>query len=149
MQTGKTAIRPVVLLDPPDGAYWRQWQVFVRDHLVGRGLASPEDLSLFEQANSIEEAVTAIERFYRNYDSVRYVGERLIVRMKRAPDAQQLQWLNAEFADLLAAGEIERAGITPAEARDGDCLGMERIALYPRPDFGRLRQLIDALNALD
>src|SRR5438128_5938588 len=48
MQTGKTAIRPVVLLEPEGSHYWREWSAFVRAHLVERGLASPEDLSLFE-----------------------------------------------------------------------------------------------------
>jgi uncharacterized protein (TIGR00730 family) len=149
MQTGKTAIRPVVLLDPPDGAYWRMWTDFVRENLVGRGLAAPEDMSLFEAANGIDAAVTIIERFYSNYDSARYVGERLVLRLKRAPTEAQLRRLNMEFADLPQAGSIDAIGITSAEARDADCVDLARIALYPRPDFGRIRQLIDALNVPD
>jgi uncharacterized protein (TIGR00730 family) len=148
MQTGKTAIRPVVLLDPPGTGYWREWETFVRQHLVARGLASPEDLSLFEAADSIEGAVAIIERFYSNYHSARYVGERLVMRMRRAPAPEALARVNRDFRDLVAKGRIERIGITPAEAKDGDAPDLERIAFLAKHNFGRLRQLIDALNAL-
>ncbi|MEX2247782.1 MAG: TIGR00730 family Rossman fold protein [Dehalococcoidia bacterium] len=148
MQTGKTSIRPVVLLQPEGSHYWTHWLRFIEEHIVEAGLASPEDLSLFETATTIDGAVRAIERFYANYQSARYVGERLIIRLLRAPSADQLRGLNDEFRDVVARGRIEAVGITPAEAKDGDCAHLERVALQPRSNFGRLRQLIDALNAL-
>jgi uncharacterized protein (TIGR00730 family) len=146
MQTGKTAIRPVVLLEPPGGSYWDGWMQFVEDGLIARGLCSPEDRALYQHTHDLDEAVRAIAGFYANYDSARYVGERLVLRVRSAPSDAQLAALNREFADLLASGRIERVSITPAEARDDDAVGLERVALYPRPSFGRLRQLIDALN---
>ncbi len=148
MQTGKTAIRPVVLLQPPGSEYWSEWMAFVRDHLVLRGLASPEDLSLFEIARSVDEAIAMIERFYSNYDSARYVGERLVLRLRRPPSASDIARLNRDFRDVVASGRIEAISITPAEAKDGDSLGLPRIALRPGHNFGRIRQLIDALNGL-
>ncbi|MDP9238531.1 MAG: TIGR00730 family Rossman fold protein [Chloroflexota bacterium] len=148
MQTGKTAIRPVVLLQPAGSTYWTEWMSFVRVHLVERQLASPEDLSLIELANSVEEAVATIERFYSNYHSARYVGERLILRLRQIPDRTALARLNADFRDVLAHGRIEPVGVTPAEAKDGDCIDMHRLALYPTTNFGRIRELIDALNNL-
>ena len=147
MQTGKTAIRPVVLLQPPGSQYWSEWTAFVREHLVDRGLASPEDLSLFDLADGIEPAIAMIERFYSNYDSARYVGERLVLRMKRAPSPERIRRLNADFRDVVASGRIEAISITPAEARDEDAVGMARLAFVATNNFGRIRQLIDALNA--
>jgi hypothetical protein len=38
--------------------------------------------------------------------------------------------------------------VTPAEARDGDGADLARIAFRPVHNFGRIRQLIDALNLL-
>ena len=148
MQTGKTAIRPVVLLEPEGGTYWREWARFIRSQLVDRNLASAEDMSLFEAAGSINDAVAIIERFYSNYDSARYVGERLIVRLKRAPNPAQLARLNDEFGDVVTTGRIEKTTITAEETRDGDVPDLARIALRPIHNFGRIRQLIDALNAL-
>jgi uncharacterized protein (TIGR00730 family) len=146
MQTGKTAIRPVVLLEAPGGTYWDEWLTFVREHLIERGLCSPEDLALVELTESVEEAVARIERFYSNYQSARYVGERLVLRVKRAPPEAVLRRLSSDFRDVIARGGIERARISPAESHDGDAVDLERIAFYPRPNFGRIRQLIDAVN---
>lgn len=147
MQTGKTAIRPVVLLDAGDGGYWSDWVAFVQT-LVDRGLVSPEDLSLFSRAATPEDCVAEIERFYCNYDSARFVGERLVLRMRHAPDDAQLERLRAQFADIVASGAMEVIHPTAAERKDDDALNMERIAFVPVHNFGRIRQLIDALNAL-
>jgi len=146
MQTGKTQIRPIVLLAPRESGYWLEWLTFVRDHLVARNLASPEDLALFEPASSAADAVRAIARFYRNYDSARYVGERLVLRMYRVPDDDALAAINRDFGDLVARGRIERITVTKEERADEDCVYCERLAFYPRHNFGRLRQLIDRLN---
>jgi uncharacterized protein (TIGR00730 family) len=148
MQTGKTAIRPVILLDPPGSGYWDEWLVFVQEHLIERGLCSPEDLALVEKCESIDGAAAAITHFYSNYHSARYIGERLILRMHRAPAKRELARLNVEFADVLARGRIERVHVSPAETKEDDAVNMERLALYPTFNFGRLRQLIDALNAV-
>ena len=74
------------------------------------------------------------------------VGERLILRMKHAPSRDVLARLNREFSDVVTRGRIERIPITAAERRDEDALSLERLALFPTFNFGRLRQLIDALN---
>jgi hypothetical protein len=148
MQTGKTAIRPVALLDPPGGHYWIHWLQFVKEHLIDEGLASMEDLSFFHGTDSVEGAAAIIEDFYRNYDSARYVGERLILRLKRAPNPEQLARLNADFRDLTVSGAIEVIDPTPEEVKDSDALEMQRIVLHADHNFGRIRQLIDALNAL-
>ncbi len=112
-------------------------------------MCSPEDLALVEQCDGIDEALAVVDRFYANYRSARYIGERLVLRLARAPSKQQLASLNSEFADILVRGRIERVSITPAETREADAIDLQRIALYPRFNFGRLRQLIDALNLLD
>jgi uncharacterized protein (TIGR00730 family) len=148
MQTGKTSLRPVVLLQPPGSEYWAHWRHFIETRVIRPGFASPEDLVLFQTAGSIEETVEILERFYRNYQSARYVGERLVLRPRRAPGPAELERLNTDFRDLVARGRIEAIPITPAEARDGDSIDLPRIAFQPVPRFGRIRQLIDALNAL-
>src|SRR2546425_2961766 len=61
MQTGKTAIRPVVLLEPEGSSYWSTWERFIRDQLVDGALVSPEDLSLYELARSLDDAIAIIE----------------------------------------------------------------------------------------
>lgn len=146
MQTGKTAIRPVVLLEPAGSSYWSQWIAFVREHLVEKGFVGLQDLSLFELAATVDRAIEIIDRFYANYHSARYVGERLVIRLRRAPSPDRLARINNQFSDIAGAGGIKAIGVTPEEERDGDCVDLARVALHAVHDFGRVRQLIEALN---
>jgi uncharacterized protein (TIGR00730 family) len=146
MQTGKSDIHPVVLLDPAGSTYWDDWLAFVRTQVLERHFLLESDLSLFRIAETPQEAVDEIERFYSNYQSARFVGDRLILRIKRAPGPGLLAALNRDFADLIEHGAIEVIGPTSPEVREGDALELRRIALFPKHAYGRLRQLIDALN---
>src|SRR3954452_22557584 len=53
IQTGKSHIFPVVMVDEPGGTYWQTWQRFVEDDLLARGYVSPNDLSLFKVTDSV------------------------------------------------------------------------------------------------
>ena len=148
MQTGKSDLHPVVLLEPEDSGYWEQWLAFIRGEVLARGYILESDLSLFRIAHTTAAVVDEIEGFYRNYESARFVGERLVLRLKRAPDPAALDRLNRDFADLPEHDAFEVIGPTPPEAREGDSLESQRLAFYPKHAYGRLRQLIDALNQL-
>jgi uncharacterized protein (TIGR00730 family) len=147
-QTGKSSLHPIVLLEPEGSIYWRQWSIFMREQVLQRRFINQSDLSLFHIATSPREAVDEIERFYANYQSARFVGERLILRLKRAPDEATLERLNQDFADLLVHGAFEVIKPTPPEVRENDALELERLAFYPEHAYGRIRQLIDELNRL-
>jgi hypothetical protein len=89
-------------------------------------------------------------RFYANYQSLRFVEGRLVMRMLRAPDDEMLARLNEEFADIVVRGGIERVEVTPAEQADDDHVDLERIAFrFDRHDWARLRELIDTLNTIE
>jgi hypothetical protein len=148
IQTGKSSIHPVVLLQPEGSTYWQRWLEFNRDELLGRRFINEADLSIFRIARTPDEAIREILTFYRNYRSARFVGERLILRLKRAPDAAELVELHEEFVDLIDHGTFEVIGPTSQERRDDDALDLERLAFYPKHRYGRIRQLIDALNKL-
>jgi uncharacterized protein (TIGR00730 family) len=145
MQTGKGEILPLVFVDAPGGSYWREWVGTLSSHLRGRGMISEEDLSLFCVTDDLDTAVAEITGFYRNYHSSRYVDELLVLRVRQAPDEEQLEALNREFADILAGGKIEVRPVLPREAGEVD--HYPRITLrFNHLSVGRLRQLIDHLN---
>jgi uncharacterized protein (TIGR00730 family) len=147
IQTGKSEILPVVFVDSPGGSYWRDWQEYLHSHLLSRRLISEEDLSLFKVTNDVEEAVAELTGFYRNYHSSRYVKEWLVIRVREAPDAEELAALNDEFSDVVAEGAIEVRGALPEEGGEAD--PFPRVLLrFDRKQMGRLRQLIDRLNQL-
>src|SRR5213078_2934810 len=52
MQTGKSSLIPVVLIEEPNGDYWHLWLRFVTEVLLPRGYISAWDLSLFRITDS-------------------------------------------------------------------------------------------------
>jgi uncharacterized protein (TIGR00730 family) len=148
MQTGKSQLMPLVLVDKPGGTYWKTWDKNVREHLLRGKLISPDDLNLYQITDSADEAVKIISRFYRNFDSTRFVKERFVIRLKHAPSPSALEGLNEDFADIILDGKIEVVPPTPEEIEDNDRLDLARIAFnFNRRDYGRVRQLIDVLNS--
>jgi uncharacterized protein (TIGR00730 family) len=147
MQTGKAQLMPIVFVEAPGGTYWKEWLAWVDAGLRGHGLIDPDDLRLFSVTDDVDAAVAEIVRFYANYHSSRFVGERLVIRLRHAPEAATLARLNAEFADLLGAGPMELSTALPEEA--GEHEPLPRVVLdYDRRRSGRLRMLIDRLNEL-
>jgi len=147
MQTGKSDMHPIVLLDAAGGTYWEGFLQFIRRDLVERGYVSAEDLDLFFVTDDVERAAAEVTHFYRNFHSMRFVRDKLVLRLSNAPDDATLEHLTNEFADILAGGAIERIAPSEAEIGDDDALDKERIVLrFDRASYGRLRALIDRLN---
>src|SRR5258708_112133 len=90
MQTGKSQLMPLVLVDKPGGTYWKTWDIHIREELLRNKLISPDDLSLYQITDSTDEAVKIIARFYRNFHSTRFVKDLFIIRMKNAPGESAL-----------------------------------------------------------
>src|SRR5213078_4921277 len=106
MQTGKARLIPVVLLDRPDGNYWETWMKFVTEHLLKLGFVSPEDFSFFKIVPNVREAVAEILQFYKVYQSARWVGEKLVIRICDRLSKKAIIDLNNKFADIVRRGEI-------------------------------------------
>jgi len=149
MQTGKSQLMPLVLIDRPGGTYWKTWDKYVREHLLRDQVISPDDLNLYQITDDTDQAVKMITRFYRNFHSTRFVKEAFVVRLKYAPSDSALAALNEDFADIILGQPIQRIGPTPEEIADDDHPELPRISFgFNRHDYGRLRQLIDVLNGL-
>jgi uncharacterized protein (TIGR00730 family) len=149
MQTGKAQLMPLVLVDKPGGTYWKTWDIHVREELLRNKLISPDDLSLYRITDSTDEAMKIIRRFYRNFQSTRFVKDLFIIRLKHLPTETALAAMNEDFADIIVEGKIQVIQPTPEEVEHNDKLDLKRIAFnFNRRDYGRLRQLIDVLNGL-
>jgi hypothetical protein len=147
IQTGKSHIFPVVMVDEPGGDYWKRWWDFIDKALLKNELISPADPALFRITDSVEEAVEEIVRFYRNYHSMRYVKEELVLRLLRPLGEGVLRELNRDFADILERGEITASDALPEELNEPEVAQMPRLRMFfDRKNLGRLRQLIDRIN---
>jgi uncharacterized protein (TIGR00730 family) len=148
MQTGKARIIPVVMLDRPGGDYWQTWMKFLTEYLFKLGLVSPEDFSFFKIVHDVDEAVAEILHFYKIYHSGRWVGEQLVLRICRKLSKDAIAELNKNFGDIVREGSIVQGSALRQEKNEPEIWNLPRLILTPhRNNFGRFRQLIDAINA--
>lgn len=148
VQTGKRYPLPLVLVDEPGGDYWLKWREFFEDELLARGYISSTDFSLFELVYTIDDVVAVIDRFYRRYHSMRYVDEKLVMRLVSEIDRKSVRELGRRFQDILVpGGKIYLSGALPEEKDEPELVELPRIIVdFNRRDFGSLRRLIDAVN---
>ena len=149
VQTGKRNPVPLVLVDEPGGTYWIRWIEFVTETLLAKGYISTSDLTLFERVDSVDDALQRINHFYSRYHSLRYIDDRLVIRLTSNIDQGKMEELRIRFSDILRPeGEIYLSGPLPEEIDEPEIGHLPRLILdFKREDFGRLRELIDAINS--
>ncbi len=121
MQTGKSALVPVVLIEAGPKPYWRIWHRW--------------------------KAVAEMTGFYRVYHSSRIVGDDLVLRLTRPIQPPQVADLQDKFADILKGQARLEPGPVPQELNEFPELS-RLILPFDHRSFGRLRQLIDFVNQL-
>ncbi len=148
VQTGKTPLVPIILIDAPGGTYWQHWRTYVKAELLHTGMISKEDMRLIKLTDNVEDAVQEILRFYRRYHSMRYVHDTLLLRMNSALPLGAIDEMRREFADIAENGAIDEIDPLPEEADEFP--DKPRLALrFNRRSHGRLRQLVDYMNTVD
>lgn len=148
IQTGKSHLFPVVCVDHPGDTYWHDWQSYVKNHLLRRNMISEPDMSLFKVTDSVEEAVREIRNFYSVYHSMRYVKNRLVLRLLKPPSDKLLERIRSDFRDILSDGSFDLSPALPDEANDTELQALPRLHFnFDRRSHGRLRQMVDLINA--
>lgn len=147
IQTGKTAPKPLVLIDDESG-YWDMLFEFIKNAMLVRGLISAEDFAIFTITRSEEEAIRVIEDFYRNFHSLRFIDGKLIIRLNKEITQQDIDILENEFPDLhLPAKRITQSGPLPEEADEPDLLALPRLAMHINHlHYGLLMAFIGRIN---
>ena len=147
-QTGKGLPVPIVFLDTPGDNYWETVHDFVGRQLVERGLVAATDTQLYLVTDKCQEAVDEVIGFYRNYDSIRYVGHVIVMRLRQAPTDEQLASLNDRFGSFCAPGGIVRATPFEPERKENDKLDLSRITFtLSNHSSGVLREVINTVNS--
>jgi uncharacterized protein (TIGR00730 family) len=150
MQTGKARIIPVVMVDRPGGTYWKTWIRFLEDHLLRKGLISDDDFSLFKMCNSVDEAIAEIAQFYKNFRSYRWVGQKMVIRVRHRLAEKAIELINAAFDDVLNGHHLVQGVALPEEQNEPEIADLPRLIFTPkRKNFGRFRKLIDAINVAE
>ena len=149
LQTGKRDMVPVVLLDEPGGDYWNELRA-VHPPPIARprhdrapttwdSSASPTaSRRRWRRSWRSSASITACVTSTANWSSACFT----------APSEELLAAINARFADILAAGQFTVGGPLPEERDEPALADLPRlICQFNRRNYGRLRQLIDCLNA--
>ena len=150
LQTGKAEPAPIVYLDVPGGTYWASWDRFVRRG--GRG-ARPDQRRgprALQDHRRRQGGGRRDPGFYRNFHSIRYVGATLVIRLRAMPTAPEVAAAGRRVRRRrVSAALIELVEAFPVERSNDDHVDLPRLALaFDRMHHGRLRQMIDAINAL-
>jgi predicted Rossmann-fold nucleotide-binding protein len=134
IQTGKSPVLPIVMLDEPGGTYWKTFDDFIQREMVERGMVSANDPELYRVTDDVEQAAAEVENFYKLYHSQRYV--RILVLHPAVARARP--WRSECFADILTMpAAIE--GPPPGEDEPPD---LPRLVLPSPLRLRRLRSLL-------
>lgn len=148
VQTGKQTMLPIVLLDEEGGDYWKHFADFVKNTLLRDGMISPEDQELFLVTDSVDAAVEETLNFYRVYHSMRYVRDKLVLRIYQSLSEAEMDQLNTTFADILVSGKIEQRSALKQESNEPELADLPRLVLhFDRRQLGRFRMLINEINS--
>lgn len=146
VQTGKSDMHPIVMLDADGSGYWDAWVSMCRV-LEQQNMISPHDANLYKVAANLDEAIDEIINFFRVYHSQRYVDGKLVLRLNSEIPDDLVTALSAEYADIIQSGTITKVPTSQAEIDTDDVVDLPRISFdFDRQGFGRLRSLIDELN---
>ncbi|MDD2851201.1 MAG: TIGR00730 family Rossman fold protein [Desulfuromonadaceae bacterium] len=148
IQTGKTAPKPLILMDDQDG-YWERFLNFIKESLLVNGFISGEDFSLFTITKNEQEALQAINTFYSVYHSLRFIENRLVIRLLHTLTPKQLAILTEEFPELIEEGnQIHCCDAYPEEGDEPDLAHLPRVSLlFDHHHYGLLVAFINRINS--
>jgi hypothetical protein len=148
VQTGKAAPVPILFIDSPGGRHWKRFNDYVSGQLAAKRMINPDDVHLYRITDDPVWAADQVVQFYKRYHSSRYVNGRLVLRLNSALPSGAAAELARRFQDILEpGGAIKESGALPEEEDQPELARLPRLVLpYDRRHFGRLRQLIDAIN---
>lgn len=148
VQTGKSPLVPIVLLDAPGGSFWKDMLDFVRNQLQDNRYILPSDMGLVRLVDNAEDAAAEINHFYGNFHSSRWLKDRFVMRMNHVLTDAAMTFMNESFADLCLDGHFEQQACCEMELDEPELQALPRLSfVFNGRDHGRLRQLTDFINA--
>lgn len=148
VQTGKAEPRPIVCLDHPKSTYWKGFKEFCQQQLARQKLIDPRDMDLIYFTHDVQAAADHISDFYKVYHSMRFLRDKLVIRLLRKLGRVELAILNREFKDIVRTGTIRQILEAFDEEREtGHPHDHPRIYFhFTRNHFFRLHHLIERIN---
>jgi uncharacterized protein (TIGR00730 family) len=147
VQTGKTSMIPIVMVEPEGFGFWTGWLEFMEKTVLKLGFISATDKALYRLFHTPAEALDHIDFFYKNYHSMRFVKEKAVIRIKKPLPAAAMKKMNKEFGFLSLDGKIVESMPLPEESNEPELKDLPRLVFpFDKKDYGSIRRLIDFIN---
>ncbi|MBO3274657.1 LOG family protein [Pseudomonas schmalbachii] len=147
IQTGKSPLVPIVLLDQPTGHYWEHALHFMKEQLEDNRYILSSDMHLIRLVHSAEEAAEEIAQFYSNFNSSRWLKDRFVIRLNHALKQSALDRLHEEFLDICLNDGFHQQPYSELEQDEPEFFHLTRLAFtFNGRDHGRLRELVNFIN---
>ncbi|KPY16773.1 Decarboxylase protein [Pseudomonas savastanoi pv. glycinea] len=147
IQTGKSPLVPVVLLDTPGGSFWQGALDFIKNQLQDNHYILPADMKLMRLVYSADDAVEEINQFYGNFHSSRWLKNKFVICMRHALSAKALEHMQEAFADLCINENFHQHSYQGEEHDEVQFSHLTRLAFtFTGRNQGRLRELVDYIN---
>ena len=150
LQTGKRDMVPVVFLDAPGGNFWSDVHRVRRSPPAGRQVdLAGRPFAVQDDRQRRRARCTRSCSSSASYHSMRVREEQARAAAHAPADAGTAPATSTpSFRDILSGGEFEVSGPLPRRARRAGAEALPRLVFrFNRRSLGRLRQLIDLLNA--
>jgi uncharacterized protein (TIGR00730 family) len=149
VQTGRCAPRPIILLTSPGDDYWEEFLTFLKKALLKNAYIAEEDLAIFHNTTSADDAVSYIADFYKVYHSIRYQDKHTIIRINHPISEEKLAQLNDKFTDILISGKIEQVDAKEVPYDNQVFQHLPRLIMHSqKTSFGKVYEFIHYLNQL-
>lgn len=147
IQTGKSPLVPIVLLDAPGGTFWQGALDFIKQELEGNHYVLAADMNLLKLVYSADEAVDEINQFYGNFHSTRWLKKKFVIRMRHALTEAALAHMQDAFADLRLNDDFHQHVYLGEEHDEAQFSHLTRLAFsFNGRNQGRLRELVNYIN---
>ncbi len=147
LQTGKSNLIPVVMVEPEGFGFWKPLTDFMYDTVMKKGFISETDKNLYRIFHSPKDAMDHIDHFYSTYHSMRFTRDLAVVRLKRPISEALVSQLNEKFGFLARGKPMKLSDSLPEEANEPELKDLPRLVFpFDRRDYGNLRAFIDFIN---
>lgn len=150
LQTGKSNLIPVVLLEPKGFGFWEKFEEFIEKGPVAYQFIDNIDRNLYRILHSPEEALDHIDHFYRIFHSMRQVNGQLVFRLRSRPSNETVQAINQRYSDLSGGTPFSLSFPLPEEENEPELKDLTRLVFsFKKHNYGMMRELIDFINGAE
>lgn len=147
VQTGKSPIVPIILVDLENGTYWKEALQFIKYQLEDPHYIQASDMNLMRLVHRAEDVVSEISTFYGNYHSSRWLKDQFVIRMNYALHEDALKELQDKFSSLCITDSFVQQPYCEKDAEEQEFCHLIRLGFnFNGKDQGQLRTLIDFIN---